>query len=163
MRETRNMPEDEKTLYPLDGFKGVIETLPHCKLLGIRFSKVSRGSCEAYIEYGDHLAGDPESGIIHGGVITTLMDTLGGGCVFSLVQQGQSAATLDLRIDYLKPAITKERINGFAECYKLTQNIAFVRGYAFNRDRERPIAHCAATFVIGSVGFSPSVPKESTG
>lgn len=157
------MPADESALYPLSGFKDVIESLPHCKRLGIKLVRMRRGSCEAYIEYREHFAGDPESGVVHGGLITTLMDTLGGGCVFSLIQKGRSVATLDLRIDYLQPAITNERINGFAECYKLTRNIGFVRGHAFNHDRARPIAHCAATFMVDSVGFSPPTPDRGGG
>ncbi len=152
--------DNQDDLYPLDFFKQIMESLPHCEALGINMTKYTRGHCEAYVEYDPKLAGDPDSGVVHGGVITTLMDSIGGAVAFSKIKAGQSVATLDLRIDYLKPAKPGSRINGVADCYKLTKNVAFVRGIAFNDDADDPIANCTATFMIGSVGFSPKPGKE---
>ena len=153
------MSDDEKDMYPLKEFQQIMESLPQCQALGIRMAKFTRGYCETYLEYDKKLAGDPDTGIVHGGVVTTLMDTAGGACAFSVIKAGQTVATLDLRIDYLKPAQPGARINGVTECYKLTKNVAFVRGYAYNTDRNDPIANCTATFMVGSVGFSPETGK----
>jgi acyl-coenzyme A thioesterase PaaI-like protein len=59
-------------------------------------------------------------------------------------------ATLDLRIDYMKPATPERDIFAYAECFKVTKNIAFVRGLAYHTDRNDPIATCAATFMLGT-------------
>jgi acyl-coenzyme A thioesterase PaaI-like protein len=59
-------------------------------------------------------------------------------------------ATLDLRIDYMKAANPGEDIFAFAECYKVTKNIAFARGVAYHTDRTDPIATCAAAFMLGT-------------
>ena len=153
------MNYDEKDMYPLMEFQQIMESLPQCQALGIKMAKFTRGHCETYLEYDEKLAGDPDTGIIHGGVVTTLMDTAGGASAFSVIKAGQTVATLDLRIDYLKPAEPGARLHGVTECYKLTKNVAFVRGYAYNTDRNDPIANCTATFMVGSVGFSPETGK----
>jgi len=159
------MSDDEKDMYPqedmypLAEFKKIMEGLPHCAALGIKMGEYRRGYCEAHLDYDEKLAGDPDTGIVHGGVVTTLMDSAGGACAFSVIKAGQTVATLDLRIDYLKPAEPGAIIHGVTECYKLTKNVAFVRGYAYNTDRNDPIANCTATFMVGSVGFSPETGK----
>jgi acyl-coenzyme A thioesterase PaaI-like protein len=55
--------------------------------------------------------------------------------------------TIDLRIDYLRPAFRGENVRARCECTKLTKRIAFTRGTAFVEDK--PIAYSAGTFMIG--------------
>ena len=56
--------------------------------------------------------------------------------------------TIDLRLDYLRPAANGETIVARCECVKLTRRIAFVRGIAHGAEDERPIALSAATFML---------------
>jgi acyl-coenzyme A thioesterase PaaI-like protein len=71
---------------------------------------------------------------------------------------------LDLRIDYLHPATTGEAIRGTAECYKVTSNIAFVRGVAYHTDPADPIAQCTGAFMLGGMGLrSRSAPPVEGG
>ena len=65
-----------------------------------------------------------------------------------------SLATLDMRIDYLRPTEPDKRLYATAELYRLTRRIAFVRASAYQDDPENQVAHCAASFMIGSLGFS---------
>ena len=53
-------------------------------------------------------------------------------------------------LDYMKPATPDQDIFAFAECFKVTKNIAFVRGVAYHNDRHDPIATCAAAFMLGT-------------
>jgi acyl-coenzyme A thioesterase PaaI-like protein len=57
-------------------------------------------------------------------------------------------ATLDLRIDYLKPAAPREDIFAKVHCYRATKNIAFTRGMAYQGDIDDPIAHAAGSFML---------------
>jgi len=41
---------------------------------------------------------------IHGGVISTLMDNTGWYAAMSSLQEGQTAVTMEIKINYLKPA-----------------------------------------------------------
>ena len=144
---------EEEALYPLDAVRQTLESLPQFQELGIRIVEVVRGVCVAQLDPSPRLAGNPETGVVHGGVVTTLLDSVGGAAAFSVVRRGQSVATLDLRIDYLRMSDPRRAIFGRAECYRLSRSVAFVRGIAYCEERE-PMAHCAATFMIGSVGFS---------
>lgn len=153
---------------PLYDLARVVETfdkIPHCQLLGLRLTALEPGRGTAILPYDRRLVGNPRTGVVHGGVITTLLDTLSGIVVMTAVPEGTALATLDLRIDYLHPATTGEAIRGTAECYKVTPNIAFVRGVAYHADPADPIAHCTGTFMLGATGFRahPTAPVEGGG
>jgi acyl-coenzyme A thioesterase PaaI-like protein len=60
----------------------------------------------------------------------------------------QPIVTIDLRLDYLRPAIKGETVIARCECYKLTRSIGFVRGIAHGGDEARPIAHATGTFML---------------
>jgi uncharacterized protein (TIGR00369 family) len=137
--------------------------IPHCRLLGMRLDEVRRGSGMMSLDYDEKLIGNPRTRVVHSGVITALLDTLCGLVVTTKVPPGTPLATLDLRIDYLRPATPGETIRATAECYKVTANIAFVRGVAFHVTPQDAIAHCTGTFMLGGVGFSAGADVEQPG
>ena len=131
-----------------------IEALPHNAKLGIRTIEIAPGRCTTYIEFRPELVGDPRRGVLHGGVVTTLIDATAGAAVYAAIPAGTALATLDMRIDYLKPAEPHKRLYASAELYRLTRRIAFVRASAYQDDPGNQVAHCAASFMAGSLGFS---------
>lgn len=143
---------DENDCYPLEQVRETLESLPHFRELQIEIVKISRGACTAKIAPSPRLVGNPDTGAVHGGVVTTLLDSVGGAAAFTAIRRGQTAATLDLRIDYLRMSEPGAALFGRAECYRLSRNIVFVRGTAYC-DEQSPLAHCTATFMTGSVGF----------
>jgi len=86
--------------------------------------------------------------VLHGGMITSLIDACCGMSVFLKSGFTRRVATLDLRIDYLRPANPPEDVLARAECYKLTRHVAFVRALAHHGDLADPIASASGTFVI---------------
>ena len=84
--------------------------------------------------------------VLHGGVISAAMDTACGGAVFSRVGL-KRIVTLDLRLDYLKPASASEPLIIVGECHKITRHIAFARGEA-TTPRGDTVACSAATFFL---------------
>lgn len=50
----------------------------------------------------------------------------------SAVAKPVPIATLDLRIDYLKPASPGQKLYARADCFKLTRNVAFTRALAYH-------------------------------
>ena len=125
--------------------------------LGISIILVERGSALLQLPYSDRIIGDPKTGIVHGGVVTNLMDSAAGCAVLSVTPEGYTIATLDLHIDYLQPAVAGQGIRGFAECYKRTRNLAFVRGIAYHEDRSDPIANSTACFMSRAGNLMPGM------
>ena len=124
--------------------------VPYNKALGLTIDELGRGMGQMRLPYDPQLVGDPKTGVVHGGAITSLMDACGGVAVFTKLDVAIPIATLDLRIDYVKPATPKRDIIARATCYKLTRNVAFVRGVAFHDDENDAIASAAATFMLST-------------
>ncbi len=123
---------------------------PHALAIGLRLETGADGAPLFRLPYDYHLIGDPDSGVLHGGVITALLDQTAG-----LLARPEGAereefalATLDLRIDYMGPAVPGEDLLATGECYKRTRNIAFVRAHAFQESLAEPVAACVATFML---------------
>lgn len=134
--------------------------IPHCGAIGIKVVKISREATTLALPYNPDLVGNPLNGVLHGGAVTTLIDTVCGMAVFAALQRLQAIATLDLRIDYLKPASAHKELHATAECYKLTSNIAFTRARAYHPDTpDDLVANCVGAFMIGS-SEKPPLPRE---
>jgi uncharacterized protein (TIGR00369 family) len=126
--------------------------LPHVRELGIDLVQIEGHAVTLLLPWQERLIGNPETGVLHGGVITALLDTASGFAVHTRLSEWSPIATLDLRIDYLKPAEPGEAVTARAECYKMTKHVAFCRGVAYHRDPEDPIAHAAGSFMLGTSG-----------
>ena len=127
-----------------------IQALPHCVDLGMDIREMSEGHAVMSVPYDERFIGDPTTGVIHGGVITALLDSCAGAAVLSHPAGKGGTATLDLRIDYMRPAIPGERIFASANVYHATRSVAFVRVLAYEDDPEAPIASGTGAFTIGT-------------
>ncbi|MBA4012869.1 MAG: thioesterase [Phenylobacterium sp.] len=128
----------------------MVETVPQASALGFKLISVEPSRGSIFTPWREELVGDPDTGVIAGGVITALLDHVCGLAVTSRSLEGGflSTATLDLRIDYMRPAAPRADVTANAHCYKLTRNIAFVRAHAFDADPEDPIATAQAAFIL---------------
>lgn len=138
----------------IDRIIEIFETIPHARELGLQVLELRYGHGYMRLPYDARFVGNPSTGVLHGGVVTSFLDTLGGMVVMATVPEGTALATLDLRIDYLRPAQPEVEILGSAECYKVTESVAFVRGIAYQETFRDPIANCTATFMLGARGFT---------
>ena len=139
--------------------KGFFGNIPHSKQLGMETVSLERNRAIFRIPFAESLVGDLANGIIHGGVILSLMDSVGGMATFCALPAMESIATLDLRVDFLKPALAGQGIEAAAECYKLTNTVAFIRGVAYQTDINDPVASCVATFMRASSSKMQGVVK----
>jgi len=129
--------------------------VPHNAALGIRRLDVTATEVFLELPYDPKLVGNPETGTIHGGAITALLDACSGRAVFASLAQPVPIATLDLRIDYLKPAEPGKSVFARATCYKLTRNVAFTRAVAYQDDPEDAVAHSVGTFMLSTKKGTP--------
>ena len=125
-----------------------LDRIPHIKALGVKLVGFSGSRVTVCLPYQEHLVGNLDSGVIAGGAISAVLDNVCGSAVVFFAKGMQSFATLDLRIDYMKPATPHEDVFAYAECYKMTRQIAFVRGAAYQDSEGNPVANAAATFMF---------------
>jgi uncharacterized protein (TIGR00369 family) len=126
--------------------------VPHNKALGIEIVEFAKATVLFSLPYDAKLVGHPDTGVIHGGAITALLDGASGAAVFAALEEMVPIATLDLRIDYLRPAEASRAVLARATCYKMTRNVAFTRAVAYHDDPEDPIAHSVGTFMVSTRG-----------
>jgi uncharacterized protein (TIGR00369 family) len=126
----------------------IMESVPYARALGFEVLDIARGWAKARAPFRADLIGDAATGVIHGGVVTALLDNLCGVAVVSALEKYRSTATLDLRIDYMRAAEPGRDIFAEAECYHVTRSVAFVRGYAYHDSRDRLIASATAAFML---------------
>ncbi|GIU42727.1 PaaI family thioesterase [Shewanella algidipiscicola] len=128
-----------------------VDQLVQCRRLKLGVLEASEHHVLIELPYNKALIGYPETGVIHGGVITTLMDTASGTAVvcsiFDKYKSLELSPTLDLRVDYMKPAEPNKSVYGFAECYKLSSSVAFTRAIAYQDSIDDPIAHAVGSFM----------------
>jgi uncharacterized protein (TIGR00369 family) len=126
-------------------FTGLI---PHMDVLGMETIEAKDGVALLRLPWRADLVGNPETEVLHGGVVTTLIDTVSGLAAITGLAQPEPVATLDLRIDHLKPAAPRQDLFARAECYRLTRRIAFVRATAYQADAQDLVASSVSTFML---------------
>jgi uncharacterized protein (TIGR00369 family) len=126
----------------------LITGLPFGREIGMRLHQAEAGVAVLSVPYDARLIGDPETGVLHGGVITALLDTACGWAVMASPAKLQATATLDLRIDYMRPATVGEAVFSRAECYRLTRFVGFARAVAYHTDPQDPVATAQGAFML---------------
>jgi uncharacterized protein (TIGR00369 family) len=121
---------------------------PHHRALGIQVVGLTDTEVIYELPYDPKLVGNPDTGTVHGGAITTLLDATSGAAVFAALTEWVPIATLDLRIDYLRPAEPGVAVTCRASCYKLTRNVAFTRAVAYQNTPDDVVAHSVGTFML---------------
>lgn len=146
--------------------KAMNDGSPHSKALGLETVSVDATGSVLRLPYADILVGDPETGVIAGGAVTALLDHCCGQAVHSAMKAFTTIATLDLRIDYMRPALPGKDVFARAECYKITRSVAFVRAVAYDDDPADPVAAAQAAFMLDSsagrgfgANLKPKAPK----
>jgi len=128
--------------------RDVMQSLPHAQSLGMIVTETAEGSATITMPYDTRLIGDPATGVLHGGAISALMDTASGAAVMCHPSAPAATATLDLRIDYMRPATPGQAITARAICHHVTRTVAFVRVTATDADESRPVAMGTGTFTL---------------
>ena len=81
----------------------VTEMIPFNKFLGIEIDDAKEGWVRLSLPYRTDYIGDASRPALHGGVISTLIDTCGGFAVWTTMSLEDRVSTIDLRVDYLSP------------------------------------------------------------
>ena len=123
--------------------------IPHARLQGICLEGIDGEEVTLRLPYRDELVGNPETGAIHGGALSVLLDhTLGTAGICCDAVGAMMTPTLDLRIDHLGMAPAGRDIFATARVYKVTRRVLFIEGFAYCESRDRPIARATGSWVL---------------
>ncbi|MCU1723030.1 MULTISPECIES: PaaI family thioesterase [unclassified Pseudomonas] len=144
-----------------------LSALRHCQVLNMQVQAADDTGITLLLPYSPSIVGNPQTGSIHGGAITTLMDTALGMATLCVLPEFEVCPTLDLRIDYMSPGVADQDVYGHAHCYRVSRDVIFIRGTAYQDDPAQPIAEVVGTYmrlgkdIKGGLGFSRKL-KEGT-
>jgi uncharacterized protein (TIGR00369 family) len=119
----------------------------HTAWLGLKFTDQGENWVELELPWRADLVGDSSGGVLASGPIISLMDMASGMAIWQASRTFNPVATLDLRVDYQRPAREGASVRGKVECYRRTRSAAFVRGIAHDGDPDDPVAHVAGVFM----------------
>lgn len=101
--------------------------VPFNRLLGMRGELAERGKGVLVLPVRPEFVGDPRRPALHGGVVSSLLDTVGGVAAWSALAEGESLSTVDLTVDYLEPAGLGEPLRAEAELVRKGNRVCHVR------------------------------------
>lgn len=140
----------------------IIDLLPqlasgsaHTHALGFAYESLDGDRVRIRVPWREDLVGDPDTGVLAGGLVTTLLDHVGGLAVWIALGRFEPIATLDLRVDYMRAAAARRDLIAEARCYHLTRSIAFIRAWAFEDSPEDPVAAAQSAYMVDSSGRAP--------
>jgi uncharacterized protein (TIGR00369 family) len=146
------MSQSSNTPLPFDQLAKAIEARrsDYGYISGLRLDRAAPAEAWSSLPYRPVFVGDTETGVLHGGVVTAMLDESCGMAVQLALDGTRAIATLDLRIDYQKPATPGLDIKAHSFCYRVTRSIAFVRSTAYQESEDDPVATATACFMIGA-------------
>ena len=122
-------------------------SLPHCRAIDLQAVCTEHDQPVLSVANRADLAGRSQEGTIHGGVITALVDVASASAVAAHLPDYEILATLDMRIDYMHPALTDRAVQAKSTCYRLAGQVAFVRTLCYQEGQSDPVALGTATFM----------------
>ncbi|CAN5180576.1 hypothetical protein BH10PSE13_BH10PSE13_17210 [soil metagenome] len=102
---------------------------------------------ELAMNWREDLVGDPDTDVLASGPVLALMDNACGAALWMKRGKFGQQLTVDLRVDYMRPALAGSKIIARAEVYRMTRQVAFIRGIGYENDPADPVCNVAATFM----------------
>jgi uncharacterized protein (TIGR00369 family) len=91
-------PEEELRI------REAFERVPFAHLLQLELGEMKRGYANLHLQVRDDLR--QNNGVVHGGVIASLVDSAAAFAVLTLLEKDQTSTTVDLTIHYLRPLLS---------------------------------------------------------
>ena len=108
-----------------------IDTVPFARLLGVELDDISSGTATLGLKVRKQLM--QNQGVVHGGVIASLIDTATAFAIISLLAPREKVTTVDLTVSYLRP-LTKGRVTAVARVLRAGRRLLVVSAEVFDKD-----------------------------
>lgn len=131
--------------------------------MALKIEEVSPEGVLVRMPFNPDFCVDSAQTLLHGGILTALLDSVFGLANFIAIEGVSTMATLDLRVDYLRPAQSRADIIVRASCYRQTRHIAFDAGSIwFDGHEDKEIARGTASFALtrGEISLYEAMAKE---
>lgn len=120
------------------------------RTLGLQPILIGRGQATFSLILPEAFA--DETGLVHGGLCTIVLDSIFGLAVFTAMEEVKPIATINLRTDYLARVAGGARVRCAAVCDAIDDDLAFVSGRLTLEDGGGLIATASGAFMIGVKG-----------
>jgi acyl-CoA thioesterase len=129
---------------------------PFAQLVGftLRLGRRGSGTCTAALEVRPELLNP--NGVVHGGALFSMADTVMGAALYSTLGPGEYCATIEIKIHFLQP-VTKGKIRCRTRLVHRGRRIAVLESH-MSVDRQ-PVAQALGTFAI----LAPRAEKVNRG
>jgi uncharacterized protein (TIGR00369 family) len=150
---------DARTMEPRILTRILEEFIPFNRFLGVRTLELGDGLARLELPFRPELVGNPLRQALHGGVVSMLLDSTGGAAVWTQIRRDDLPSTIDLRIDYLRPA-RAEALIGQGRVVRLGNRVGVVELRAYHHgDEARPVAAGMGVYSIRrATGKDDAVP-----
>ena len=128
------------------------EQVPHSKDLGMEVVAVETDQVRMRLAPQPWFLTDDCTEEICSSVLYSLADSAAGLAVFAAARELAPIATLDLRMDYLRPAAIGRALLTTAHCRHLSDEVAFIHCEIFSEGEEQPVATGSASFMRNTPG-----------
>ncbi|GAB5347877.1 PaaI family thioesterase [Alteriqipengyuania sp. 357] len=145
--ENQPSPRDPSTRFDPEAASPFLFAGGHPGWLGLAYRDHGADWTELVLPWRDDLVGDDVRRVIASGPIFSMLDMAGGMAIWTREKHFVPVATLDMRVDYQRPAGEKADVIGRCECYRTTRSAAFVRGIAHDGNPDDPVATMAAVYM----------------
>lgn len=116
------------------------DVIPFNRFLGMEVARMDKGLVQLSLEFRPEFIGNPVLPALHGGVISSLLDTAGGASVWSQIEPTDRVSTVDLRVDYLRPG-RPEPLVGQGRVVRAGNRVGVAELRAWHPGREdKPVA-----------------------
>lgn len=118
--------------------------------MGISVVSARNGTAEMMMPFNGELT--DEDGAMHTGAIVTLLDTTCGLAVFSALDSMQPIATIDLRIDVVRPVPAGQGVRAVVVCEAIRDCVAYISGKAYSEAGQEPLVIACGSFATNTMG-----------
>ena len=142
-------PHEESSSEKLSGLRKVMEeNIPFNRVLGVSVAHLTEGRAIFAVPFREELIGDPKRPALHGGVLSAVADAAGGAAVWSRIGVSDRVSTIDLRVDYLRPA-QLSTFHADAEVLRVGNRVGVARIRVFHPDEpDKTVAEAKGVYSI---------------
>ncbi len=130
----------------IEAIREILREAPYFNLIGMDLKTLVPGRCEFRLETGKrHLQ---PFGVIHGGVLASILDAACFWSVFSLLEQNMALTTTDLKVNYLAPVPAGKDLLVTGRSIKVGRTLCLAQAEAQEKGTGKIIGFATSTLMI---------------